>query len=529
MTRAGYSGVSSGVTYDMWWNGGNRNVPVRHNIIGLLTEAASVNIASPIFLRPDALSAPRGLGSYAPSNRFPEPWPGGWWRIRDIIDYEHAFAHSLLGSLSREPRVWLENGLEANERSIARGRSGAPRAWVLPATNADTHAVRRLAEVLLRGGVELHVAAEPVTADGRTWPRGSLVIRRDQPYGDHVKDLFEIQRYPEGDPPYDVAGWTLPLLMGVHRVVSMDAVMGELRPVDTAEEAVAGLAGVGIASPFDTSDGDDWKAAIARVEQGSSASFAGEGDETFDVERLPRIGIYAPWSGSMDEGWLRWVLDEWGLPYTRLRNENLRAGELSDLIDVLILPSVSARQLDQGRRPGTVSGAYAGGLDPEGAVAVDVFVRGGGRLITLGSSSDWAVDLFGLPLTDVTRGESAEDFSCPGSVLRAVPVKSPWTVGLPSSMAAFFSSSSAWKLDKQSESDPEVDVDVQVLLRYAPSRLLLSGWIREPQTIEGQAAWVTASVGSGDVHLFGFRPHYRSWAQGTFQLLFRALLLEPEE
>ena len=161
--------------------------------------------------------------------------------------------------------------------------------------------------------------------------------------------------------------------------------------------------------------------------------------------------------------------------------------------------------------------------------AVDVFVRGGGRLITLGSSSGWAVDLFGLPLTDVTRGESAEDFSCPGSVLRAVPVKSPWTAGLPSSMATFFSSSSAWKLDEQPESEPELDVDVQVLLRYAPSRLLLSGWIREPQTIEGQAAWVTASVGAGDVHLFGFRPHYRSWAQGTFQLLFRALLLEPGE
>ena len=75
----------------MWWNGGNRNVPVRHNIVGILTEAASVNLASPVFLPRSDLRPPDGEGSYGPRNSFPAPWPGGWWRLRDIIDYELSF------------------------------------------------------------------------------------------------------------------------------------------------------------------------------------------------------------------------------------------------------------------------------------------------------------------------------------------------------------------------------------------------------------------------------------------------------
>src|SRR5690606_4027719 len=143
---------------------------------------------------------------------------GGWWRLRDVIDYEHAFARSLLGSIAREPGIWTANALEAAERAIARGAAGAPRAWIVPSDNADVAAARRLCDALLASGVELGVAERDFAADGRRWPAGSVVIAAEQPYGTHVKDLFEVQQYPDGDPPYDVAGWTLPLLLGVRRV-----------------------------------------------------------------------------------------------------------------------------------------------------------------------------------------------------------------------------------------------------------------------------------------------------------------------
>jgi hypothetical protein len=245
---------------------------------------------------------------------------------------------------------------------------------------------------------------------------------------------------------------------------------------------------------------------------------------------MPRLGLYNPWRGNMDEGWMRYVLDTYEIPYTTVRNEMLRAGALSDFLDVLIFPSVSAGQLDAGRAPGSLPDRYAGGLAPEGAVAVEEFVRAGGTLITLGQSSRWAVELFELPLVDVTAAPEAKEFSCPGSVLRGIPAPDhPLTAGLTSSVALFFSRSAGWRpmTDEEKKKASLTDQrEPETLLQYASTRLLLSGWISRPEAIEGHGAWVRAPHGKGRVHLFGFRPHYRAWSQATFPLLFRAILLD---
>jgi len=529
MTREGYSGVSTGVTYDMWWNGGNRNVPVRHNIIGLLTEAASVNVASPVFFAPGDLDVPRGIqGGYRPSNRFPLPWPGGWWRLRHIIDYELAFGRSLFGSLAREPRTWLENAMGAAERKIAAAEGGAPVGWILPSDQEDRGAVRRLIWSLQMSGVEMAVADAAFSADGREWPAGSIVIDRAQPYGDHVKDLFEIQNYPDGDPPYDVAGWTLPLLLGVQRVEVAQPFEVARTPVDDLDRALTGFPlRVHEGGGLDARDSDSWRTLFRRLAAGVAFAFSTREPEGVWFESghapakgtiavsLPRIGLYTPWSGNMREGWMRYVLDLFEVPYVPVRNEMLRAGALDDFLDVLILPGVSGRALTDGRSEGSVFAPYERGLDPEGSVAIEEFVRAGGTLICTGASCGYAVDLMELPVTDVTR--NGGEFSCPGSVLRGVPTSSDHTAGLPPSVPLFFSRSAAF--------DVPDDADVSVLLNYAPTRTLLSGWIREPEAIAGKAAWLRAKYGDGAVHLFGFNPQYRSWSQATFQLLFRAMLL----
>ena len=516
MTREGLSGISTGVRYDMWWNGGNRNVPVRHNIIGLLTEAASVNVASPIWLPRSRLRGPSGLDGYRPSNQFPAPWPGGWWRIRDIIDYEMGFGRSLLRSLSAEPKTWLKSAMDVAERVIAKGAEAAPRAWLIPSDNQDLGAVRRLVEVLLLSGVEIDVANDSFEADGRTYPTASIVIQRQQPYGSHVKDLFEVQRYPEGKPPYDVAGWTLPYLLGVRRVEVV-------RPfeVPTSRASSAAEAVVGFESDL-VLDSDHWPNRFDALRRGEPFTIRYQDGSELRAESMPRIGVYSPWSGSMDEGWLRWVFDTNRLPYVSVKNEMIRAGRLDQFLDVLIIPSISGGQLDSGRSEGTVPDPFAGGLAPEGAVAVHDFVRGGGTLICIGRSCPWAIELCDLVVDDVTRGPGAEGFSCPGSVLRAIPEDSQLTAYLPDSMAVFFSRSYAWNVDEKAEGAHKIEV----LLRYAPTRTLLSGWIQKPEVVAGQAAWVRAEHGEGNVHLFGFSPHYRGWTQNTFPLLFRAALLQ---
>ena len=562
MTREGLSGISTGVSFDMWFGAASRNVPVRHNVVGLLTEVASVNVASPIFLPRSKLSSPLGEGEYGPSNRFPHPWPGGWWRLGDVIDYELAFGRSLLGSLSRERQLWLANSLEAAERAIRKGKDSAPNAWLMPADNRDPAAVRRLVEALLRGGVEVHVSTGPVAADGRRYPQGTIVIRRDQPYGGYVKDLFDVQRYPDSKPPYDAAGWTLPMLLGVRRVEVMHGLEADLRLVESAEEAVAGFPGDPRAGKknrglLSGSNSDTWTAVVARLQQARAVQFVTEGvregiflvepkpvgrprrkrradqpavaETTIVLGSLPRIGLYSPWRGSMDEGWMRYVLDTYAIPYTTVRNEMLRAGDLSDFLDVLVIPSVSPSQLDAGRTPGSLPDQYVGGLAPEGAVATEEFVRAGGTLITLGSSSGWAIELLELPLVDVTEGSAAKDFSCPGSVLRGVPDRDhPLTAGLPDSVALFFSRSAAWRTmtdEERKKAGYGEGHEIETLLCYASTRLLLSGWISQPEVLEGKIAWVRARHGKGQVHLFAFRPHYRAWTQATFPLLFRAMFL----
>ncbi|MHC4416909.1 MAG: M14 family metallopeptidase [Planctomycetota bacterium] len=552
MTRQGFSGISTGVSYDMWWNGGNRNVPVRHNIIGLLTEAASVRVATPVFLPRTELDGPQGLAAYGPSNRFPDPWPGGWWRLRDIIDYEMAFARSLLGGLSRERAYWLRNALETSRRVIDRGRDGAPRAWIISSDNRDPAAVRRMVEVLLLGGIELATSDGEIQADGRTYPAGSIVIRRDQPYGSHVKDLFEVQRYPEGPPPYDVAGWTLPLLLGIRRVeVMQDLEDAALTSVTSEQQAIAAFGGDPRVGPDATdllpsSNSDTWTVLTRRLQGDETLTFLatgeraglfaagdvtpGEGETAIALHTTPRLGLYSPWQGNMDEGWTRYVLDTFGIPYVTVRNEMLRAGQLGDFLDVLIIPHESPRALDQGRPEGSVPDQYAGGLAPEGAIAVEEFVRRGGALIAIGSSCRWAVDLLRLPVIDVTTEPDAEGFSCPGSVLRAIPAEGHVpTAGLPASVAVFFSNaSSAWRPmteDERTQADLDDDRALDTLLRYAPTRVLLSGWINEAQVLEDHGAWLRARHGAGTAHLFGFRPQYRAWAQGTFHLLFRAIFL----
>jgi hypothetical protein len=548
LNREGLTGVATGVSYDNWWNGGNRGVPCRHNVIGILTEAASARLASPVFQERSSLKSPTEGGGYQQSNQFVNPWPGGWWRLKDIHAYELAFARSLLGSINREPEFWRRNAMEAAERSIAAGKKGGPRAWLIPSDNRDLGAVRRLLDSLILGGVEVSVSQSPFKADGVEYPPGTIVIWRDQPYGNYVKDLFELQEFPSGTKPYDVSGWTLPLLMGVRRVAVANDFEVATRLVAQGSDALKSfngdprLAEAAHRGSLSLADSDSWTTLVQGLQQGRAFQFVETGSEAgmltpqlepkkgvTVIKSLPRIGVYAPWSSSMDEGWLRWTLDYFRIPFITVRNEMLRAGNVNSQIDVLIIPDVTTTELDHGRRPGSIAAPLADGLAPEGSLAVKEFVQKGGTLVAFDGSCNWVIDLFQLPLKNVLKEPGAKDFACPGSVLRAVVKPHQWTGGLTGDMAVFFSDSLGWKVMTKAEREAasRVDAPVSTLLEYAPNHLLLSGYINDPEALAGAAAWVGMVQGEGRIHLFGFRPHYRSWSHGTFQLLFRAILLSP--
>lgn len=572
MTADGFTGISSGVSYDMWWNGGNRNVPVRHNIIGILSEAASANLASPIWIDPSELVAPRGIETgYAPSNRFPAPWPGGWWRVGDIHRYESALGESLLGSVAREPETWVRNSLRVARDVVQKGRDEAPRYWLVQPGQRDANAVSRILTILDSQGVEMFVALEDFEGDGRPYPAGTLILPREQPYGSFLKDLFEVQRYPDGPAPYDVAGWTLPLLFGIERVEILEAMEVAMeKPADlqslTAalsmaemhEEKSVMMKDLGTEATWFKGTlldlrGTGWvRKMLASWNQGRRLFINGDHLEIFvqdsngpvenpepesgnpqithkfrseDIHTAPpRVGVYAPYVASKDEGWLRWVLDHYEIPFKRIRNEQIRAGRLEEFVDVLIIPDISERVIRDGRKPGSVFAELAGGLSPEGVIHLESFVQRGGRLICCGRSADFAIDQFDLPLIEATRGtEDLPALSCPGSILRTIPVTKgvgSWTRSLPDMIPIFHSGSRAWRV---SDSPEDHQPSVLSLLEYPRREILLSGYAKNTETIAGASTWVTSRVGEGRIHLFGFRPHYRSWPHGNFELLMRAI------
>lgn len=549
MTRAGLTGIASGTSYDNWWNGGNRSVPTRHNMLGILTEAASANLATPLFLSASDLRDPLKRKTYSPSNQFLVPWPGGWWRLGDIQRYQLTFAESLLSSLAREPDHWLRNTAEAAQRTIQTGKTGSPKGWVIPTPQRDRAALARLVDILHSTGVELHTLNQPTEIDLHTYPSGTLIIRRDQPYGNFAKDLLELKTFPEGETPYDVTGWALAPLFGIRvaeyrQSLSDDAKMTRLETLDKALSAYPEDPRVNSDRTLTLRNAEHWKKLVQRLKDDIPQAIRIKGNannvglaidkkslsnvnanDWAVVEKLPRIGVYAPWRASMDEGWLRWVLDHHEIPFTQVRNETIRAGQLNQIFDVLILPNIPGSVLSRGRTAHDPELPYLGGLLPEGLNALEEFTRNGGKLIACGSSSEWLIQQWKLPLNDVT---TAKEFLCTGSVLRAVPNSQgeEYTFDLPDEMGLMFARSQAWQLPEPSRStQATLTGNFTPLLTFPSHNVLLAGHIEKPETLAGAHVWVTAPIGDGRLHLFGNSPHYRGWSQGTFPLLFRAMFL----
>ncbi len=573
LAAEGKKGVLTNAMYDNWWNGGNRTVPQRHNIVGVLTEAASVKLATPIFLGSgDLRGATRGFPDHRPAVNFVDPWPGGWWRLRDIVDYELICARSVLTLAARYRDQFQKNLLAMARDAIKAGETSPPYGWVVPPDQRDPGAAARMVRALRDTGIEVTRADEPFRAAGAEYPAGSWVLPAGQPYRAHLKDMMERQSYPtrltaggKAEPPYDVAGWTLPLQMGVRVVEVGSPIQGlegeTIDDVDAPRGSVEGPenptelllpnvanddftvlhklleAGVdvdllrgdapnGAENPFVFKPGGPTARVLdAVLPTVSSRVVAKAGDPTRgDRVKLVgrRVGVYQPWVPSMDEGWTRLVLERFRLPYRTVHNDEIRAGGLKERYDALLIPSIGPKTLEEGYSPGETEPAFTGGLGAEGAVALRAFVKAGGRLVCLDDACDYAIDSFDLPVRDVLKGLPTSEFYAPGSVLRALRENTEGSFlasGVADEVSVYFDRSKAFEVSGKSGNV------VRSVLRYAATNPLESGWLLGPDRIAGKSALMEVSMGRGSVVLFGFRPQHRGQTYGTFRLLFNTLYL----
>jgi Zinc carboxypeptidase len=251
LASAGKQGVLSNAMYDNWWNGGMRTTPQRHNVVAVLTEAASVKMASPIFVDKAQLAGQtRGFTNHEPAVNFVEPWPGGWWRLRDIVDYQLICARSILSLAGRYRGQFQSNYLRLGLEAVQKGRAEPPYGWVVPIDQRDPGTASKLVGILHESGIRVLKAKAPFAADGVTYPAGSWLLPADQPYRAHLKDMMERQHYPnrfgpngQAEPPYDVAGWTLPLQMGVRSVALGSPYSGQFEELERIEPPKGSIEG----------------------------------------------------------------------------------------------------------------------------------------------------------------------------------------------------------------------------------------------------------------------------------------------
>jgi hypothetical protein len=552
-------------------------------MIGILTETGHTSPAPATY---DAKNFPRtfsnGVATLEPSTTYPNPYRGGTWHFRDSCEYMMTASMAVLDLGARWREQWLYDIYQMGRDAI---RAGRDETYVVPAEQWDAGTAVKMINTLRLGGVEVERATAPFTAGGRQYGAGSFLIRGAQPFRPYVTDLLNPQvypdrrLYPDGPPdrPYDVTGWTLPMQMGVtvHRLA--EAVSAATEPVRVAAAPagrVSGAAGAAYAIDARANDaftavnrllkaGEPVTRAAAPFEAGGRAWPPGtflvtaRGPQThprvereatalgLDVAaldtppqvaqvplRTPRIGLYHAWGGNMDEGWTRFVLEQFEFPYARLHDADLRAGGLRGRFDVIVLPDATYDSMMSGLAPGSMPDEYVGGMTPAGINHLYTFVQAGGTLVALDSAAALPLTAFGLPLRDVTQSASGDDFYIPGTLLRVqVDPTHPLAWGMPEQAAAFFAHSHAFdhgraraRWDGEAGSRAEPPAGVRTVVSYAPKDLLMSGWLLGDRVIAGKSAVVEATVGQGRVVLIGFRAQHRAQPHGTFKLLFNALL-----
>jgi hypothetical protein len=513
LTAAGKTGVVIHGVYDFWTP--SRHYQAFHGGLRILTESASARIASPITLSQDQI-AETALG-YNPREKswnYLEPWLGGTWRLRDIIDYQLMAFESCLYNAAIHREELLRNFYRVAQDQVARK---SPWGFLVSGQQRDPGASRRLIETLRFGQVEIGLGAD-----------GGAVIPMHQPYSGWAKALLERQHYPEdrlypGGPPkrpYDVTAHTLPLLFGVD-------VKPAAQPVAFSGEWHAPAPAAG--PLFRAADTDSWIAVNRAWAAGkpvwrdpATGDFSLESRADWKPLARPRIALYQPWIANMDEGWTRWLLEQFGFAYTTVHNRDLQNGDLRKQFEVIVFPDQTAAGIENGQR--NMPEPYAGGLGARGADALKQFAAAGGTLVFLNDASEYAISRLGVQARAVTppptrsgsgfdRTTGSVEFYSPGSLLNAViDTRSRLAYGVPSEIAVWNEHSPAW------------DTQLPVVARYPQSDLLASGWLLGEKVIAGKAALIDAPMGAGRAILFGMRPQYRAQSYLTFKLFFNALV-----
>lgn len=594
LEEAGKTGVESAIQYTGYWIPSFHLIANLHNCAGMITESASVRIASPIYVDFSQLQTPRiGRPEYKAGTTFPNPWPGGWWRLRDLVEQQKISAYATLEIAANLKRTILKSMYRKAKRNIENGRNQSPKAFVIPTDQHDILTAMKMLDLLHQAGVEIHRAKKPFTIGESVYPVGTHLIFLAQPLKSYVKTLLERTFYPDNDwtrardgaplRPYDMATYTLAEFMGV-RTVSIDTeILGDFEKVEKIEypegkvlgesqygyildcqyndsfTAVVRLLGKGYKlSRIDTSLSIGKKTLqpgaflitlkvkranllkdLQKIASDIHLNFIPLKEEckTVSHEIKPsRVGMYQRyWGGNADEGWTRWILEKFEIPYTTIMDKEIKDGKLEEKYDVIVIPSDSKAMItgegreEEIRRRGMGMGGisltnyppeYKSGIGRDGVDKLKKFVEAGGVIMALNNACDFVIDEFKLPIRNALIDLQPKDFYCPGSTIKVhIDNSSPTAYGMPSEGLILFFNSPAFLLTPTDHNE-----NFKIVVRYPEERMLESGWLIGEKKLSHKVAMIDAKHGKGRIVLIGFRPQNRAQNHGTLKFLFNSLL-----
>ena len=610
-----------GASYSTWWNGGLRTTPYFHNMIGLLTETIG---------HPTPIEIPFLPARQITHGDLPLPVEPGVWRFRQSVDYSQTANRAVLDYAARNREHLLYNIWRMGTNSIERGSRDSwtvlpkwideatdalgprgsmddydsylrdpakrdARGYVLPSDQRDFPTATKFVNVLLKNGVTVHRAAAAFDAGGTSYPAGSYVVKTAQAFRPHVIDMFEPQnhpndfQYPGGPPiaPYDNAGWTLALQMGVEFDRVLDGFDGPFEPIAwTAETVAAGVTSPESPAGWLADHVNDAFVAVNRVlaaggralwlEDAQEVSGASGSDgasfpagafyfpaDAVDRETLEawaeesgvafhgvaeaptgaalelssaRIGLWDRYGGSMPSGWTRLVLESFEFDFEVVYPPEIDAGGLRDRFDVIVLPDGA---MQAGRGGGF--GGGRGGAGGDFAATLPDSLRA--RLGAL--SAEASVPALREFMEDGGAVIAVGTSTALGAEL-GLPLENYLVdeEGRPLSRDDYFTPGSIHdvRVEHGSPVTHGLGERVHVLHSHSPvfrigegaegvRRLawydsptpLVSGWAWGQERLEGGTSMVEADVGDGKLFLFGPKVTFRAQPHGTFTLLFNGI------
>jgi len=380
--------------------------------------------------------------------------------------------------------------------------------------------------------------------------------------------MLEKQTYPEvrrgpnapPEPPYDVTAWSLGMLLGVEPVF-VRAPLAEnvkLQKLEGAPKRDGEIVGNGARFVFDYRGPDAARAINALLKAGARVALdrARDGDaasarvlvsgaprkqlETLATDvglrigaadpgasaswpiKAPRIGMYQPWTGgNMDEGWTRWVLEQYEFNLTSIHNADIRAGKLREKFDAIIVADQNPRDIIDGFDASAIRPEYRGGIGEPGLDRLKQFVAEGGTLVTMGNACDLAIERLPIPVRNLKKGLTRDQHFAPGAILKLeIDTQHPIGYGVASETFGFYVNSPFFSIVEGFASQK-----IGVVARYPNTNVIASGWLKGEELMAGRAAVVSIDMNPGRVVLFGLRPQHRAQTHATFPMLFNALYM----